>query len=248
MTWALDLDGVMWRGADPIPGSAAAVQKLLDVGQDIVFVTNNSYHTKEAQAGKLRRFGVDADGRIVSSAMAAATLISEGERVAVLGGPGIIEAIEEQGGIAVTDGPADAVIVGLDKELSYSRLSVAVTAILGGARFIATNTDATYPTESGLLPGAGPTVAAVTAATGTEPLIAGKPHQPQADLVKKIFGTPGVMVGDRPETDGLFAERLGYQFGLVLTGVTQAHDFPITPEPDLVGDSLADLVDKEFGV
>ncbi len=243
MTWALDLDGVMWRGADPISGSSEAVNKLLDADQDIVFVTNNSYHTLEAQAGKLKRFGIDAEDRIVSSAMAAATLVSEGERVAVLGGPGILEAIKQQGAVPVTDGPADAVIVGLDMELSYARLATAVTAILGGARFIASNTDATYPTESGVLPGAGPTVAAVAAATTIEPLIAGKPHQPQADLVKKMFGSPGIMVGDRPETDGLFAQRLGYKFGLVLTGVTKAHDLPVSPEPAYVAESLSDLVD-----
>ncbi len=243
MTWALDLDGVMWRGAEPIDGSSAAVNKLLDADQNIVFVTNNSYHTREAQAGKLKRFGIDAEDRIVSSAMAAATLVSEGERVAVLGGPGVVEAIEQRGAIPATEGPADAVIVGLDKELSYARLAIAVTAILNGARFIASNTDATYPTESGLLPGAGPTVAAVTAATGVEPLIAGKPHQPQADLVKKMFGTPGIMVGDRPETDGLFAQRLGYEFGLVLTGVTKAHDLPVQPEPSYIAKSLAELVD-----
>ena len=119
-------------------------------------------------------------------------------------------------------------------------------AVLGGARFIATNTDATYPTERGLFPGAGAIVSAVATATGIEPLVAGKPEEPGAALVRDRFGSEGIMVGDRPETDGDFARTLGYRFGLVFSGVTQPEDLPISPTPDVMADNLEALVRLEL--
>lgn len=253
-TWALDLDGVLWTGSVPIPGSAAAVTTLIGAGHEVVFVTNNSFATVAEQEAKLQAMGIDAPGRFISSAMAGATLVEPGERVFVLGGPGIREAVEERGAnvvpaIAVEDAGSasaaavDAVLVGLDWDLSYHRLRFATQAIAGGARFVATNTDATYPTEHGFYPGAGSIVAAVAAATGCDPVIAGKPHDPQADLVRARFGSDGVMVGDRTDTDGAFAEALGYRFALVLSGVTSADDLPVVPTPDAVARDLASLVE-----
>ena len=142
----------------------------------------------------------------------------------------------------VGNADCDVVVVGLDRDLSYHRLSNAVLAINAGARFVATNTDTTFPHELGLLPGGGALVAAVQTATGIEPVIGGKPHKPMADLVKKRFGTQGIMVGDRPETDGLFASSLGYEFGLVLTGVTRQGDLPTEPPAGRVAPDLATMV------
>ncbi len=136
----------------------------------------------------------------------------------------------------------DAVLVGLDWHLSYDRLRFATQAIAGGARFIATNTDPTYPTENGFYPGAGAIVASVAAATGVEPIVAGKPHEAQAGLVRARFGGDGIMVGDRPETDGAFAVALGYRFGLVLSGVAAESDLPVEPTPDVVARDLRSLV------
>jgi 4-nitrophenyl phosphatase len=107
---------------------------------------------------------------------------------------------------------------------------------------VATNDDATYPTPDGPIPGGGSLVAAVAYATGVTPIVAGKPHGPMADLVRAAGGDEGTVVGDRPDTDGAFARRLGYRFALVLTGVTARDDLPVEPEPDVVGDSLAALV------
>ncbi len=246
-TWALDLDGVIWTGTDAIPGAAEAVGLLLDAGQDVVFVTNNSFSTEAQQEEKLASFGIDAEGRVITSAMAGASLVQPGERIRILGGPGVHEAAGRRGVEVLGDadaGQPDAVLVGLDWDLSYDRLRVAVQAILGGARFIATNTDSTYPTERGLFPGAGAIVAAVATATGTTPTVAGKPEVPIAELVRTRFGDSGIMVGDRPDTDGLFARTLGYEFGLVFSGVTQRADLPTDPPADCVADDLLQLVQQ----
>ncbi len=246
-TWALDLDGVLWTGKVPIPGSAAAVTHLLARGHDVVFVTNNSFATVAEQEAKLAAMGIDAPGRFISSAMAGANLVEPGERVFVLGGPGIAEAVQARGATlvdatSVEVGSIDAVLVGLDWQLSYDRLRVATQAVSSGARFVATNTDPTYPTEHGFYPGAGAIVASVAAATGVEPLVAGKPHDAQAALVRERFGSEGIMVGDRPETDGAFAVALGYRFGLVLSGVVSEDDLPVEPTPDVIAADLGSLV------
>ncbi len=249
--WALDLDGVLWTGRDPIPGSAEAVARLRSAGRDVVFVTNNSFSTIAQQEAKLASFGIDAQGCVLNSAQAGASLVERGERVFVFGGAGIVEAVESRGAQLVTIAGAephgrdetsrdvDVVLVGLDWSLTYERLSFAVQAVLAGARFVATNSDPSYPTERGLLPGAGSLVAAVATATGVDPEIAGKPERPLADLVRARYGDSGVMIGDRPDTDGLFARSLGYQFGLVFSGVTQPGDLPTNPPPDATADNLA---------
>ncbi len=244
-TWALDLDGVLWTGKDPIAGAAEAVGALRASGRTVVFVTNNSFSPIAQQEAKLASFGIPAEGAVISSAQAGASLVKAGERVFVFGGPGLIEAVEDRGASLVGAEQAveaDAVIVGLDWDLSYDRLRAAVQAILGGARFIATNTDTTYPHENGIYPGAGALVAAVRTATGVEPLVAGKPEAPVAALVTARYGDDGIMVGDRPETDGAFARTLGYQFGLVFSGITQPADLPIDPVPDVVAADLLAMV------
>lgn len=248
-TWALDLDGVVWTGSVPIPGAAGAVDRLVSAGHEVVFVTNNSFSTIAEQEAKLASFGVDATGRVMNSSQAGASMIAAGERVMLLGGPGVREALEERNAIVVDrfvpeDAIPDAVMVGLDWDLSYDRLRSAVQAVLAGARLIATNHDSTYPTEHGLYPGAGALVAAVETAVGAPALVAGKPHHPMAALVRSRFGDDGIMVGDRPDTDGQFAVELGYRFGLVLSGVTVEADLPVSPAPEVVAADLAALVDR----
>lgn len=247
VAWAIDLDGVVWMGRQPIPGSAETVTALLDDGHQVAFVTNNSFSTIAEQEAKLASFGIPAEGRVVTSAMAGAALVEPGERVYVLGGPGIVEAVTARGA-SVVDGASgdqpDAVLVGLDRNLSYDRLAAAVLALHAGARFVATNTDSTYPSERGMLPGGGSIVAAVRCATGVEPIVAGKPHEPQAHLVRSLLGPNGIMIGDRPETDGRFAQAMGFRFALVLSGVTGRGDLPIEPSPSWVDDDVAHLVPR----
>jgi 4-nitrophenyl phosphatase len=244
MLWVLDLDGVVWLAGTAIPGSPEAVQRLHDAGETVAFVTNNSGPTLSQYAGMLRRTGIYVDeAELVTSAQAAASLLERGSQAAVIGGPGLTEAVEAWG-VAVV--PADehpaAVVVGRSLQLDFGALAAAATAIRDGARFLATNTDATFPTGHGLEPGAGALVAFLQVASGRQAEVAGKPHQPAADLLRDRFGPAGLVVGDRPDTDGTFAELIGAPFALVLSGVTQAGDLPVTPAPALVCPDLASVV------
>jgi 4-nitrophenyl phosphatase len=246
MTWLLDLDGVVWLAEQPIPGASEAVERLRAAGQRVLFATNNSAVPVGEQEAKLARHGIEARGDVVTSAMAAARVVVPGERVLVCGGPGIVEAVAARGALAVQGGDAEVVMVGFDRGFDYERLRVAARAVDRGARLIATNDDATYPTPDGPIPGGGALVAAVAYATGVTPIVAGKPHPPMADLVRALGGSEGTVVGDRPDTDGAFARELGYRFALVLSGVTGVSDLPVDPAPDVVADSLADLVAREL--
>jgi HAD superfamily hydrolase (TIGR01450 family) len=246
MTWVLDLDGVVWLAEQPIAGASEAVARLRAACRRVLFATNNSAVRVGEQEAKLARQGIDARGDVVTSAMAAARLVEPGERVLVCGGAGIVEAVAARGAVPVRDGDAEAVMVGFDRGFDYERLRVAARAVDRGARLIATNDDATYPTPDGPIPGGGALVAAVAYATGVTPIVAGKPHPPMADLVRTLGGAEGTVVGDRPATDGAFARELGYRFALVLTGVTRASELPVDPAPEVVADSLADLVAHEL--
>ena len=125
-------------------------------------------------------------------------------------GPGVIEALEARGAVVVPNGggngPADAVVVGYHRDFDYAGLTAAMRAVLAGARLIGTNDDATYPSDDGLLPGNGSLLAAVATASGTIPVVAGKPHEPMAALVQERLGPDGIVVGDRPELQ----ERLAF--------------------------------------
>ena len=245
--WVLDLDGVIWLGNQPIPGAADAVARLKASGAEVLFVTNMSRLTEAEQEQKLAGHGIDATGSVLTSAMAAAQLVEPGQRVLVVGGHGIDEAVEKKGATVVEHHPADAVIVGIDPGFNYDELSRAMTAVRGGATLIGTNHDPTYPTAEGLKPGGGAIVAAIAAAAEVTPTFAGKPNSAAADLVRARLGDSGLMVGDRPDSDGLFATELGYDFGLVLSGVTKAENLPVEPTPAVVADDLASLVSTRLG-
>jgi HAD superfamily hydrolase (TIGR01450 family) len=243
VAWLLDLDGVVWLAGVPIPGAVEAIAGLRDAGERVVFVTNNSSSPVSEQEERLARIGVRAAGDVLTSAAAAARLLPEGSTALACAGPGVVEALEARGVRPVRDGEADAVVVGFHLDFDYERLRAAGVAVMAGARLIGTNDDATYPTPGGEIPGGGAILAAVAYAAGVDPVVAGKPHQPMADALLELVGEGHhVMVGDRPSTDGLFARRLGADFGLVLSGVTGPGDLPVVPEPDLVAADLAALV------
>jgi 4-nitrophenyl phosphatase len=246
MPWVLDLDGVIWLGDEPVPGAAEAVARLRATAEPLAFVTNNSYGRRVDVAAKLIALGVDADDDVVTSAMAAARLIDPGERVVVCGGPGVVEEVEGRGA-HVVDGPgADVVVVGYNPAFDYEQMRAAAVAVRAGARLIATNDDATYPTPDGLIPGAGSILASIVTASGATPVVAGKPFGPMVALVREHVGPSGIVVGDRPDTDGRFAQAMGFRFGLVLTGVTAKADLPVEPVPDVVADDLSSLVEHEL--
>jgi len=176
--------------------------------------------------------------------MAAAQLVEPGQRAVAFAGAGVRDALAARGVEVVPRGPADVVVVGKHEDVSYEGLRAAARAVRAGARLIATNTDPTYPTPTGLDPGAGALLAAVVAAAGRGPdVVAGKPHEAMAALVRRHVGNSGVVVGDVPATDGLFAHALGFRFALVLSGVTTGSDLPVDPAPDAVFGNLASAVE-----
>ena len=251
-----DLDGVLWRGETPIPGAAEAVARLRAAGRRVWFLTNNSSNRTADVVAKLTRLGVDAGtDDVLSSAQAAAALLAvdlaPGARVLVCGGPGVEEALVAAGYEAVAndrelDAPVAAVVCGFHREFDFARLDRAAAAVREGARFVATNADATYPGERRVLPGAGSLVAAIATASGRNPEVAGKPEEPTAALVRAQVGAHGIMVGDRPSTDGLLAARLGWPFAMVLSGIgghDPAEGVP-DPAPAWVAADLADFVGR----
>lgn len=246
MAWILDLDGVLWLGEVAIPGSAEAVATLRASGERVLLVSNNSSNRVDDYLDKLQRLGVPSDDAdLLTSAQAAATLVSEGQTALVCAGPGVDEALTVRGVKTVRTGNADAVVVGWHRDFDYDGLTAAATAVMHGARLIGTNDDATYPTPEGPIPGGGAILAAVATAAGVEPVIAGKPYPPMVGLVRDRLGGDldgSVVVGDRPSTDGRLADALGVPFVLVLSGVTGEQDLPVEPPPARVVADLAALV------
>ena len=238
-----DLDGVVWLARQAISGAPEAIARLRAAGRRVVFVTNNSFSLLGDQEAALATIDVPAVGDVATSAQAAAFLVESGETVLVCGGPGVYEAVSARGATPIADGAADAVIVGYHRNFDYERLRIASDAVRKGARLLATNDDATYPTPEGLIPGGGAILAAVATASGATPTIAGKPYPPMAALVRERCGPEfssrtAVMVGDRWSTDGRFAEALGCPFALVRTGVTP----PGAPLDGMAALDLPDLV------
>jgi HAD superfamily hydrolase (TIGR01450 family) len=244
--WILDLDGVVWLGDDPIPGSADAIARLRQRNERVLFVSNNSSARVEEYLAKLERVGVPASADdLLTSAQAAARLVEPGETALVSGGPGVEEALAARGARIVREGDADAVVVGWHRDFDYEGLTAAATAVMHGARLIGTNEDATYPTPDGPIPGGGAILAAVATAAGVEPVVAGKPHAPMVELIRNRLADEldgSVVVGDRPSTDGALAVALGVPFALVLSGVTSDSDLPVEPSPARIAADLAALV------
>ncbi|MEA3077692.1 MAG: hypothetical protein QOF60_2600 [Actinomycetota bacterium] len=247
MTWLLDLDGVVWLADEPIPGAAEAVAALRAHGQRTVFVTNNSSPKLAEYLAKLERCGVPTEADdLITSAQAAASLVKPGATALVCAGPGVEEALRARGVETIRRGRADAVVVGWHRDFDFERLTAAFDAVHGGAPLVGTNDDATYPTPDGLLPGGGSILAAVAYASGATPTVAGKPYDAMVALARRRVDDPVMMVGDRPSTDGLFAQRLGVPFGLVLSGVTKAWAPELEPAPTHVADDLAGLVAQAY--
>jgi HAD superfamily hydrolase (TIGR01450 family) len=256
-----DLDGVLWLGDEPISGSAGAVNALREAGHRIGYLTNNSSRTPRSVVEQLAAMGVvAADDDVVTSAQAAAALLGEdlapGARVLACAGPGVVEALEAMGYVVVDRAPADAVVVGFHPTFDFAELDRTSAAVRTGARFVATNIDATYPGSDRLLPGNGAIVAAVATAAGRVPEVAGKPEDATVALVRARFAAeltdgPALMVGDRPSTDGALAAALDWPFALVLSGVTDGdgggEPVPVDPEPAYVTADLADLAQRLLG-
>lgn len=253
--WVVDLDGVLWTGSVPIEGSAEAVNRLGELGDRVVFCTNYA-SSPEIKRRQLEDIGV-LEPVVVTSAEAAAHALEPGSRVVALGERGLAEVLAGAGMVVThsddlpADGPvgdADAVVVGATPDWDRSRVGLVADAVRSGATFVATNDDPTYPVVGAagprLLPGAGALVAAVSVASGGTARVAGKPNAPMADLLRERFGPVDIVVGDRHDTDGRLAHRLGCSFGLVLSGTTDRSQAMVRdPAPDIVAEDLAALVE-----
>lgn len=229
MNLVCDLDGVVYRGHTVLPGSAEALRRAQDVGIALWFATNNSTRTPEQVHDKLRDVaGADIPlHNIVTSPQSAASLLTAEDHPAfVLGSEAIGRALVAEG-ISLTRDAAEAgsVVVGMDFDLNYERLAAACGAVSRGARFVATNTDPTYPVDGGLLPGSGALVAAVATASGRQPEVAGKPNEAMRALLRRRGVDSAWVVGDRLDTDvALAANEDGWKSILVLTGVTDGDE------------------------
>jgi len=223
----LDLDGVVYRGEQPVVHAPAALAEARKLGMRLAFVTNNALRPPAEVARRINAAGVQAqEADVVTSAQAAARLLSEqlppGSKVLVAGGAGLRQAVSERGLVPVSqadENPA-AVVSGYDPQLDYARLAEAVLAVFHGALWIASNTDATVPTERGLLPGNGALVAFIAAATKATPQVAGKPERAlHEEATARSHAKRPLVVGDRLDTDIEGANRAGAPSLLVLTGV-----------------------------
>lgn len=228
----IDLDGVVYRGDQVIPAAAQTLPEIRSRAGQVLFLTNNSARTPGQVAEKLRGLGIAAEPQeVLTSAVATAAMLrregSEGLSAFVIGERGIREALE-QTGIKLLDGEperADLVVVGWDRSVDYAKLRAASLLVERGARLIATNADASYPAPDGLWPGAGAILAAVTTATGADPLIVGKPARPLFEAAAEATGaTNPLMVGDRLDTDVGGAASMGWDSLLVLSGAARSDD------------------------
>jgi glycerol-1-phosphatase len=250
-SFLFDLDGVLYRGDQPIDGAAEAVRRLRDRGKGLAFVTNNSSRTPAEVVERLRSAGVEASvDEIVTSAVATAALLARrgGGSAFVIGETGIRTALAEAG-IDVREGSprtVDYVVVGWDRSADYDTLKTAALLVQRGAALVATNADASYPAPDGLWPGAGALLAAVTATTARPAdEIVGKPHAPLFEMAaERAGGGRPLPIGDRLDTDIAGAAALGWDSLLVLTGVATRRDLVrASPLPTYVGPSLQVLFD-----
>jgi phosphoglycolate/pyridoxal phosphate phosphatase family enzyme len=253
-----DLDGVVYLGNTPIPGAVEALNRLTAEGHRLFYLTNNSTRSRQDYADKLTRMGVAcAAEQVMTSAYATGLYLQSigaaGKKVFVVGEYGL-KAEMELAGLTVVDlendDRADYVVAGLDRDLTYAKLERAHREITrNGATFVATNRDATYPMETGEIPGGGAIVAPIECSTGVRGVTIGKP-EPHTWL--RILGlaavepAQAVMVGDRAETDILGAKEVGMRTVLTLTGVTtpaMAEGLPEEHRAEFVIENLTALPD-----
>jgi len=248
-----DLDGVVYKGADPIPHAVESLQRVAADGIRLGYITNNASRTDAQVAEHLSSFGLTVSAAdVVTSPQAAmrilTTLVGPGSPVLVVGGIGLVSEVEKAG-LVVTrsadDRPA-AVVQGFAPDVGWTQLAEASFALHDPAvHWVATNTDWTIPVARGIAPGNGTLVSAVHTAVGRLPVVAGKPEKPIFELAVERFGAQNaVFIGDRLDTDTLGAQRAGLRAIHVLTGIDRAKQLLAAPKdsrPDFILDDLRQL-------
>ena len=249
----LDMDGVLVRGGMPIEGSVDFVRVLVEDRRAFQIFTNNSKYTPEDHAYRLRGMGFPVEAHhIYTSALATAQFIGTqipNASVYVIGDHGLTSALQGTG-CRITAFSPDYVVLGDATSYHYEEIAIGAHLISAGARFVATNSDTTAPTEKGLHPSCGAVAALIAEATGMKPYFIGKPNSFMTRCVLDNLGAgpkQTVLVGDRMDTDVLAGLEAGCRSVLVLTGVTASGDLVRFPfKPDLVVDRLADLAHHEW--
>jgi 4-nitrophenyl phosphatase len=246
----LDMDGVLYRSTEPLPGAAEFIDLLQQESTPFLVATNNAMRTPAEHAQRLQSMGIPLrEEDLLTSAQATALYLKRiappGAKVYLMGSDGLRSEIERQGFVLVSWDEAHYVVVGIDWRLTYQQLKEATLAIRRGIPFIGTNPDKTFPTPQGEIPGCGAILAALEAATGVTPTIIGKPQPTLYEMAIERLGadrTTTAAIGDRIETDIAGAKNAGLVSILVLCGVTSCEKLTASLiQPDLVFNDLREL-------
>ena len=252
----LDMDGVVWKGDAPIGDLPATFNRIRERGLKFVFATNNGTKTPEEYQQKLADLGVKIESwQVVTSALGIAFMLTatrkypRGTKVFVIGEDGIRVALKEKGFeiLSTEDAPqAQVFVMGIDRSINFMKVAEATLLVRAGIPFYTTNTDMTFPTPRGEIPGSGAWLSVITSATGVQPIVAGKPFPYLMELALERLGTKKeetLIVGDRLETDIAAGQAVGCPTALVLSGVsTRAQAEAWNPPPSLIVQNLEALV------
>lgn len=248
--FAVDLDGVVWRGDELIEGAAEGLAAIRRAGKRVLFLSNNSSYRPAWVAARLAGWGIEAEPSevLTSAAVTKLWLVAEGfegQRAFVLGSPALTEQLAGVVEIAVPaagvgDRGADVVVVARDTSFDFAKLVTVAGAVRAGARLVAVNRDDTMPVPGGLEPGTGAILAAIEVASGVSATVLGKPEMPMMSAALERLGPDALLVGDRVDSDVAGARNAGWDAALVLSGVATGSDL-FNPAPDYVIGSLAEV-------
>lgn len=249
--YLIDMDGVIYRGSELIPGAREFVSILRRYDIPFVFLTNNSQRTRRDVVTKLRRMDIDVEEQhVFTCAMATARFLASrkpGGTAYVIGEGGLLNALH-QNGYSVVDSAPDFVVIGEGRTISSEMIDRAVDLVAKGAGFICTNPDPSCPVPGGIRPGAGAIAALIEKATGRQAFSVGKPNPVMMRAARKELNLTTqntTMIGDTMETDILGGLQMGYRTVLVLTGGTRADELKnYSYHPDLIVESVAQLCEE----
>ena len=251
--YLIDMDGVIYRGNELIPGAERFIQDLRSRNVPFLFLTNNSQRTRRDVVTKLERLGIEVEEKhVYTCAMATARFLATQKpngTVYVIGDGGLMTALHSNG-FSIVEKDPDYVVVGEGRTLNFEMAELALRMILGGAKLVATNMDPNCPTQGGMRPGCGAIVAMLEAAAGVKAFSVGKPSPVMLRAARKELGLSTeetVVIGDTMETDILGGVQMGYRTILVLSGGTELKDLArFAYCPDRIVTSIADLEHTEI--
>ena len=250
-SWLMDIDGVLVREEHAVPGADRFIARLRERGTPFLLLTNNSMYTRRDLAARLRLSGLDVpEEAIWTSALATARFLQDqrpGGTAFVIGEAGLTTALHEAD-YTLTESAPDYVVLGETRTYSFERIARGIRLVIDGARFIATNPDATGPTPDGPLPATGAVAALISRASGAEPYFVGKPNPLMMRSALNAIDAHSestAMIGDRMDTDIVSGLEAGLETILVLSGLTQPAEVERYPyRPSRTVESVASLLDE----